>query len=115
MASRGDQMSIKRFFKGAAAGILAFWIVIEEMPAVKRILSTITGIDFIYEKTRDPSWMGSAYHLALNPPPGTAILVVVVSAALIYWTTKPREIRMLWPVLGMLASVICFAVFGVVY
>src|SRR5215475_7739370 len=108
-------MSIKGFFKSAAASILAVWFVVEEMPAVKRVLGAITGIDFVYEKTKDPGWIGAAANMALNPPPGTALLAVIVGVLLIYWTTKPREVRMSAPMIGMLVCAICFAAFGVWY
>ena len=53
--------------------------------------------------------------MALNPPPGTALAVAIVGLVLIYWLNKPRAVRMSWPVLGMLASVICLAAFFVAY
>lgn len=91
-------MSEKRSFRKIAVGLVSLWLLIEEIPAVKRLLSAVTGFDFIYEKYRDPGWLGEALNMALNPPPGTALLVAVVGMALIYWSTKPREIRMSLPV-----------------
>jgi hypothetical protein len=108
-------MPSKGIFGKAAAGFLGLWLLIEEMPTVKRVLSAITGFDFIYEKANNPGWVGKAVHMALNPPPGTALFVVLVASALIYWSTKPRETRMSIPVVGMLLSVISFAAFGVWY
>lgn len=108
-------MSAKIFFKRVATGLVALWLVVEEMPVIKRTISAITGFDFIYEKANNPGWVGKAIHMALNPPPGTALFVVLGAIALIYWNTKPREIRMSLPVIGMLISVISFAAFGVWY
>jgi hypothetical protein len=79
---------------------------------IKRFISAATGIDFVYEKA---GWFEKALHMALNPPPGTALLVVIVGLVLIYWTTKPREIRMSAPIIGMLACFIGFAGFGIWY
>ena len=51
-------MSIKGFLKSAAAGGFGLWLLIEEVPVVKRVVGAITGFDFIYEKANNPSWMG---------------------------------------------------------
>jgi hypothetical protein len=90
----------------------SFVVVMWDFPIVRRTLGVVSGIDFIYEKA---DWWGKVAHMALNPPPGTALLVVIVGLVLIYWSTKPKETRMSWPVLGMLVSVLCFAGFGVWY
>jgi hypothetical protein len=93
---------------GTATFVLVFW----EVPWVKRIIAAVTGFDFLYEKS---DWWAKAARMALNPPPGTALLVGIVGLVLIYWSTKPRETKMSIPVLGMLISVIAFAGFGVWY
>jgi hypothetical protein len=98
-----------------ASAAVFFWEVPSLGRTLGRAFAFITGFDFFYERAKDPTWLAGAYRIALNPPPGTALLVVIVGLVLIYWTTKPREIRMSFPVLGMLISVICFAGFGVWY
>lgn len=102
-----------------AVGLASTAIVVWELPVLGRFilktLGVLTTFDFFYERNRDPTWVGKTLEMALNPPPGTALLVAVVGLVLIYWTTKPRETRMSWPVLGMLASFICLAGFGVWY
>jgi hypothetical protein len=108
-------MAVKDFIGRTVGAVVALWLVIEEIPAIKRILGVITGFDFIYERANDPSWIGKAVHMALNPPPGTALFVVLAAATLIFWSTKPRESRMSLPFLGMLIAVICFAAFGIWY
>ena len=101
------------------AAITSALIVLLEVPSVGKLLArafaVVTGFDFFYERSKDPSWVGKASSMALNPPPGTALLVAIVGIALIYWTTKPREVGMSLPVLGMLVSVICLAGFSVWY
>jgi hypothetical protein len=97
-----------------ALGALSVFYLVWEYPWVRRFISAVTGYSFLYGEATDPR-LGEALRMALNPPPGTALLIALVCGALIYWSTKPRETRMSWPVLGMLASVICFAGFGVWY
>jgi hypothetical protein len=105
-----------RLFKIIAA-VVSTAFFLWEVPWVGRtfgrVFAIVTGFDFFYERSRDPSWLGEVYRIAINPPPGTALLVALVGLALIYWTTKPKVIRMSWPVLGMLISVISLAGFGV--
>ena len=94
-------------------------VVLLEVPSIgkffARLFAVVTGFDFFYERSKDPSWVGKVTSIALNPPPGTALLVAFIGIALIYWTTKPREIRMSPPVIGMLVSVILLAGFSVWY
>lgn len=104
----------KRLFN-AVLGLGSFAVLFWDVPWIKRVFGAITGFDFIYERSKDPSWIRGALHMALNPPPGTALLVAIVGLVLIYWNTKPRVTRMSPPVIGMLVSVICFAGFGVWY
>jgi hypothetical protein len=96
---------------GIGSIVLIFW----EWQWGRRVLGAVTGFDFLYERAKDPSWIGAVVHAALNPPPGTALLVAFLGLVLIYWGTKAREIRMSWPVLGMLVCVIGFAGFGFWY
>ena len=53
--------------------------------------------------------------MALNPPPGTALVVALVGVALIYWYTKPKAVRMSIPAIGILVCVIGVIGFGVWY
>lgn len=106
-------MSLKTKLGRAIFAATSFLLLFWEVPWVKRSIAALTGLDFIYEKTRVPSWLGEAVRVALNPPPGTALLVVIVGLVLIYWNTKSKEARMSLPVLGMLISVISLAGFGI--
>jgi hypothetical protein len=103
----------------AAAGLAMLGVVLWDVPvvakAIKWLFGAAAGFDFVYERYRDPSWIGAALQMALNPPPGTALLVTTVCLALIYWSTKPKVVRMSLPVLGMLLSVISLAGFTVWY
>lgn len=102
-----------------AVGLVSTAIVVWELPAIGRfllkVIGALTTFDFFYERNKDPTWLGKALALALEPPPGTALLVAVAGLFLIYWSTKPRAIRMSPPVIGMLLSVISFTAFGVWY
>jgi hypothetical protein len=102
--------AVKTRLGRAIFGATTFLVLIWEVPWIKRAIGALTGIDFLYEKA---GWFEQAYRMALNPPPGTALLVVIVGLVLIYWNTKPRETRMSLPVLGMLISVISLAGFGI--
>lgn len=108
-------MGIKNKLLNAVLGLGSLALLLWEVPWIKRVFAAITGFDFFYERSKDPSWIGGVLQMALNPPPGTALLVVVVLAALFYWSSRPRETRMSAPVIGILASVICFAGFGIWY
>jgi hypothetical protein len=102
-----------------AVGLVSAAVVLWELPAIGRFvlkaLGILTTFDFFYERNRDPTWVGKVADMAINPPPGTALLVALVGLVLIYWSTKPREIRMSWPILGMLLSFVALATFGVLY
>jgi hypothetical protein len=109
----GFKAKLLHIFQTALGAMSVFYLV-WEYPWVRRFIGAVTGFSFLYGEATDPR-VGEALRMALNPPPGSALLIAIVFGALIYWSTKPREIRMSWPVLGMLVSVICFAGFGVWY
>ncbi|MEH2502595.1 hypothetical protein V1290_001406 [Bradyrhizobium sp. AZCC 1578] len=104
---------VKQTAVKALLGFAGLGVLLWELPLARKFLATITTFDFFYERSKDPSWVGEVINKMINPPPGTALLVVLVGLVLIYWSTKPRDVKMSLPMIGMLVSAICFAGFGV--
>ncbi|WBU29025.1 hypothetical protein OOZ54_20530 [Rhodopseudomonas palustris] len=97
---------------GGALLVVTLW----DIPAIGRFLKwafgAVSGVDFVYERYRDPSWIGGVVRMAINPPPGTTVLIAAIGLILIYWSTRPREIRMSYPVIGMLICAVGFVGFA---
>jgi hypothetical protein len=106
---RIQRPSLRIIVIAATAGLFILW----EIPAARRvagvILTAITSFDFIYERLRDPSWIGAVFRMLAHPPPGMTLTVIAIALTLIYWTTKPKDRRMTAPAFGMVLCAIGFA------
>jgi hypothetical protein len=112
-------MVLKSTILKAIAGLAMFGVALWEIPIVSKGIKLAFGaaasFDFVYERYKDPTWLGWAVNAVLNPPPGTALVFTAVGLLLIYWSTKPKAVRMSWPVLGMMLGVIIVGVCGIWY
>jgi hypothetical protein len=96
-----------------AAALLALGVVFWDSSFVARATKWLFGaaatFDFVYERARDPSWLGAVWRMLANPPPGTTLTVLAVALTLFYWSTRPDNQRMSASAIGMVVCAIGFA------
>jgi len=87
-------------------GLAALGFILWELKAVRFLAGGLPWFDFLYEKYRDPSWIGVGFRMLASPPPGMTLTVMAAALTLIYWTTKPQHKRMTAPAIGMVLCAI---------
>src|SRR4051794_29673228 len=101
-------MAVRHLLLKGVAALATLGFILWEIPSARRIagiaVTAITGFDFVYERYRDPSWLGGLFRTIANPPPGLTLTVIAIAMTLIYWSTKSKDRRMTASALGM---VIC--------